>query len=81
MIKVYAAVLESTQLANANVLHSKKDCTDPCLKKEIDRAQAAIGHAIKKFLNEESSTLTLKFVEKRATRKRSGEFLNHLYLP
>lgn len=66
-------MLDSTDLANANVLLSKKDCSDSTLKIQIDRAHVAITDAIKKFLNEESSELTLQFVEKRVTRKRSGE--------
>ena len=70
-------MLDSTDLANANVLLSKKDCNDSTLKIQIDRAHVAITDAIKKFLNEESSELTLQFVEKRVTRKRSGE----IYFP
>ena len=70
-------MLESTELANANVLLSKKDCSDSTLKLEIDRAHAAIADAIKQFLNAESPALTLKFVEKRVTRKRSGK----IYFP
>ena len=70
-------MLESTELANANVLLSKKDCNDSKLKMQIDRAHATIANAIKKFLNEESPALTLEFVEKRVTRKRSGK----IYLP
>ena len=66
-------MLDSDQLANANVLLSKKDCSDSTLKMQIDRAHVAITDAIKKFLNEESPALTLEFVEKRVTRKRSGE--------
>ena len=65
-------MLDSTDLANANVLLSKKDCNDSTLKTQIDRAHVAITDAIKKFLNEESPALTLEFVEKRVTRKRSG---------
>ena len=65
-------MLDSDQLANANVLLSKKDCSDSTLKMQIDRAHVAITDAIKKFLNEESPALTLEFVEKRVTRKRSG---------
>jgi len=65
-------VMESTELANANVLISKKDCNDPNLKKEIDRAAMANQRAIKNFLIDGSSDLTLNFVEKRVTRKRSG---------
>ena len=70
-------MLDSDQLANSNVLLSKKDCSDSKLKMQIDRAHAAIANAIKKFLNEESPALTLEFVEKRVTRKRSGK----IYLP
>ena len=62
---------------NANVLLSKKDCTDETLKLQVDRAHVANANAIKKFLNEGFPALTLEFVEKRVTRKRSGE--NHLY--
>ena len=65
-------MLDSDQLANANVLLSKKDCSDSTLKMQIGRAHVAITDAIKKFLNEESPALTLEFVEKRVTRKRSG---------
>ena len=65
-------------MANANVLLSRKDCTDETLKLQIDRALAANANAIKKFLNEGSPALTLEFVEKRVTRKRSGE--NYLYI-
>ena len=48
-------MLDSTDLANANVLLSKKDCSDSTLKIQIDRAHVAITDAIKKFLNEETS--------------------------
>ena len=64
--------MESTELANANVLISKKGCNDPNLKTEIDRAAMANQRAIKNFLIDGSSDLTLNFVEKRVTRKRSG---------
>ena len=60
------------------MLLSKKDCTDETLKLQVDRAHVANADAIKKFLNEGLPALTLEFVEKRVTRKRSGE--NHLYI-
>ena len=72
VIKVYDAIVESDRLADANLLLSKKDCSEPDLKKQVDSAHAANLYAVKKFLNDESSTLTLKFVQKRVTRKRSG---------
>ena len=73
IIKVYTAVLNSTRLQNENVLLSKKDCNDQDFKTKIDRALAANHAAIKKFLNDGSSALTLQFVEKRTVRKRSGK--------
>ena len=72
IIKVYDAIIESDRLADANLLLSKKDCSEPDLKKQVDFAHAANLYAVKKFLSDESSTLTLKFVQKRVTRKRSG---------
>ena len=78
MIKIYTAVLESDELANSNVALSKNDCNDSFSKEEINRAKTANLNAIKKYLNDGSSALTLKFVEKRVTRKRSGEIINNL---
>ena len=72
VIKIYAAIIESDRVTDANLLLSKKDCSEPDLKKQVDSAHVANLDAIKKFLNDGSSTLTLKFVEKRVTRKRSG---------
>ena len=73
--------MQSSEVSNANIVLSKQDCEDSSLKKEIDRSQAQRIRSIKKFLIDGSQTLSLQFVEKRVTRKRSGEFLNHLYLP
>ena len=81
LIQVHTAVLKSSEVSNANILLSKQDCEDSSLKQEIDRSQAQRIRSIKKFLIDGSQTLSLQFVEKRVTRKRSGEFLNHLYLP
>ena len=70
---VNTAILNSSQMANANVLLTKKECNDSDLKKQVDRAQVENHSAIKRFLTGDSSTLVLNFVEKRVTRKRSGE--------
>ena len=72
LIQVQTAVLNSIQVKNANILLSKKDCSDSSLKKEIDVSKANQMNAIKKFLIDGSQTLNLQFVEKRVTRKRSG---------
>ena len=70
--KVTLAVMKSHQLANANVIISKKDTNDPDLKVKIDQMKAQHGNAIRKFLSDGSDTLILEFLEKRVTRKRSG---------
>ena len=49
------------------MLLSKKDCTDDTLKLQVDCAHVANANAIKKFLDEGSPALTLKFFEKRVT--------------
>ena len=59
-------------MIDANLLLSKKDCNETDLKKQIDKAHVANIDAIKKFLNDGSSPLELKFLKKRITRKRSG---------
>ena len=70
--KVTMAVMKSPQLANANVIVSKKDTNDPDMKVKIDQMKAQHGNAIRKFLSDGSDTLILEFLEKRVTRKRSG---------
>lgn len=77
-VQVNNAVLNSDQVANANVFLSKKDSTDPELKKKIVLAKVEHLNAIKKFLVDGSATLKLEFVEKRVTRKRSGKYKNVL---
>ena len=72
LIQVQTAVFNSIQVKNANILLSKKDCSDSSLKKEIDCSKVNQLSAIKKFLIDGSQTLNLQFVEKRVTRKRSG---------
>ena len=70
--KVTMAVMKSPQLANANVIVSKKDTNDSDLKLKINQMKAQHGNAIRKFLSDGSDTLILEFLEKRVTRKRSG---------